>query len=117
MSEPTPTTASLVVLDYATLHHRAGSDQLVNELLDLFLQFAPVMFADVQAAVRAGDEKLIRETAHKIKGATCQISAVRLVELLEGMESEPGSVAANLLQEAELAFRELSTVIAARLTP
>lgn len=104
-----------VVLDYSALHQRSGDRQLANELLSIFREFAPTMFADVRAAVVAGNREEIRETAHKLKGAACQIGALHLTELLQEMESGACRSPAKLLSEAVFAFANVNAAIEKRL--
>ncbi|MEO1365566.1 MAG: Hpt domain-containing protein [Acidobacteriota bacterium] len=81
------------LLDAATLEtlaqlgERRGRD-LLGQLADLFSEQGPKSFATMRQAVAAADLKVVRETAHSLKGSYRSLGTVRLADLsaeLEGL--------------------------------
>ena len=53
----------------------AGDDSLMAEVLELFLKEAPMLLADIGAAVAAPDAAAVVRTAHRLKGALASLAA------------------------------------------
>lgn len=64
-----------------------GDDDLVVELIDLFLQDAPSRMAGIRAAVEAGDWLGLAERAHSLKGSCASLGAVHMAELCARLEA------------------------------
>src|SRR5947209_20244814 len=65
------------VLDEGDLLARLNGDtQLLNEVLELFLQQLPTMLANLRKAVSSNDPEEVRMAAHALKGSAANISAV-----------------------------------------
>ncbi len=113
MAQPTIDPAT-----FRALQDTAGADFVV-ELVQAFLEEAPVMLGDLRTALAAGDAEKFRRTAHSLKsnsltfGATALAASARELELgglalvretganrLEGVDAEYSRVASAL---AELA--------------
>jgi len=58
------------------LERLAGDTELLDEVLVVFREECPRMMKEVREAVAGGDPELVRRTAHSIKGALLNISAV-----------------------------------------
>jgi HPt (histidine-containing phosphotransfer) domain-containing protein len=103
-------------IDRATfdeLKQMSGAD-LINELIDAFLDDAPHMVQNMQTAVTAGDVESFRRNAHSLKsnaytfGATELGLLARELELM-GKENnlEVGNKLEILIEALEKAIREL----------
>lgn len=87
----------------------AGDEGLVGEVVALFRNEGPGLFADVAAAVQRSDAPAIKRTAHKLKGALLSLGATDAVALARALED------AGTRGELEGA-RELSQRLEAELT-
>ena len=63
-------TISPHIVNHQELFTRLGDDlELVTELIELFLERAPKLLADVQRAVERRDAKAVERAAHRLKGS------------------------------------------------
>ena len=58
------------------LERLGGDTELLDDVLQVFLEECPRMLEEVRGAVNGGDPKLVRRAAHSMKGALLNISAV-----------------------------------------
>jgi HPt (histidine-containing phosphotransfer) domain-containing protein len=65
----------------------AGVEEMIGELLDTFVQDAPVRFAALELALQGGDSKAIETAAHAFKSGAGTIRATYLADILLEMES------------------------------
>jgi HPt (histidine-containing phosphotransfer) domain-containing protein len=68
------------------LERLGGDDQLLDEVLNVFLEEAPDMMADLRGAVTGGDPSALERSAHSIKGALLNISADSPADLASRLE-------------------------------
>jgi HPt (histidine-containing phosphotransfer) domain-containing protein len=61
-------------------------EQVFTELIDLFLEHAPPLLAQLRAAVAAGDDRRIGLCAHRLRGSVAQFSAGEASDALRGLE-------------------------------
>jgi HPt (histidine-containing phosphotransfer) domain-containing protein len=73
-------------LDVAEMRQRLGDDDLVAEVIELFLSDLPVRLAHIGAAVAARDVDAIRTAAHALKGAAGNLAATPIVECAKALE-------------------------------
>jgi HPt (histidine-containing phosphotransfer) domain-containing protein len=83
---------------FTALQEAAGAEFVV-ELVDTFLQEAPVMLAELRSAQAAGNADAFRRAAHSIKSNGHTFGATRLGELardieLGGLIADPAPLAA-----------------------
>jgi HPt (histidine-containing phosphotransfer) domain-containing protein len=88
------------------LERLGGDEQLVQEVVRLFLDDCPRRLADLKAAVEARDAEQIRTTAHALKGAAGNLSAMALFEAARTLERMAHE---NQLDAADAVWRQLST--------
>jgi CheY-like chemotaxis protein len=92
------------LLDPATILATCGGDEeLLREMIDLYIVGAPSRLAAVEHAVAAGDSAALRSAAHKLKGLVSPFSgkARRAVERLEQLGAQRKvAEAADALREA-----------------
>jgi len=95
-------------LDRASLMERVEGDQeLLVELVNLFLEDAPRLLAAMRAALQRGDMQVLERSAHSMKGAAGNLSAhatVAAAALLEknakSGDTESSKVSLAALEEA-----------------
>jgi CheY-like chemotaxis protein len=70
----------------AALKRTRGKRALLKQLADLFLQDLPVVLAELQGAVAAGDARAVERSAHRLRGAAFTVSAAPLAEAANSLE-------------------------------
>ncbi len=60
--------------------------EIVEQLVDLFVDSTPPLLADLRCGVQDGDAEAVRRTAHKLKGSCQNIGAARLAGLAAAIE-------------------------------
>jgi len=82
----------------------AGGPDMVDEVIALFLQDAPVQLSAMRAALGAGDAAGLRHAAHSLKGSSGYLGARRLMALCAEVEqsARQGSLEAGVLKVEEL---------------
>jgi HPt (histidine-containing phosphotransfer) domain-containing protein len=79
--------ADLLTFDRADLLRRLdGDDELMHDVIDLYLQDSPRLVDDIGAAIAANDAKAVRATAHRLKGAAGNLAATKLAEIAYDLE-------------------------------
>jgi CheY-like chemotaxis protein len=103
---PAPAAETAPALDRDALLERLGGDeQLLNDVIRLFLDDCPKRLAAIKAAVDARNANLIRTTAHTLKGAAGNLSEGGLFQAARTLERIG---AEGRLDAAEAAWRNLS---------
>ncbi|HSP97353.1 MAG TPA: Hpt domain-containing protein [Candidatus Dormibacteraeota bacterium] len=64
-----------------------GDDDLLAELIDLFLEDAPGRMAAIKAAVEASDWPALAERAHSLKGSCASLGAIHMASLCGRLEA------------------------------
>ncbi len=67
------------------LQAAAGVD-FVNELIDTFLEEAPLMLTELRSAHHAGQAEVFQRAAHSLKSNSLTFGALRLAELARELE-------------------------------
>ncbi len=71
----------LAVIDTkAALQRVDGDVQFLRELLDLFVDEAPQVMADIRAAIACHDAEALARAAHSLKGAAANLAATAAAE-------------------------------------
>ena len=99
---PHPTTP---VFDQAAMLHRLMDDEdLAREIVKAFLEDIPVQIEKMASAVAAGDCRQAEQQAHKIRGASANVSGEALREVAFEMEKagRAGDIATLVARMAEL---------------
>lgn len=100
-------------IDRATfeeLKQMSGAD-FINELIDAFLDDAPVMIQNMQTALASGDVESFRRNAHSLKSNAYTFGAAELGALareLERMGKENNLEVGDRLQILEQAFQNVA---------
>jgi two-component system, sensor histidine kinase and response regulator len=69
---------------------------IVDQLLNLFLQSTPPLLDELRAAVDGGDGDELRRAAHKLKGSCQNIGATFMATLCRALETGDGDARAQL---------------------
>ena len=64
----------------------AGSDGFLNELIDQFIVEIRLAAADLDRASATGDRATLRAIAHRVKGTSMTMGAIRLASLCDAIE-------------------------------
>ncbi len=107
------------VIDRKKLMERVGdSRELLNELIELFLELGPGMFKDIQESVEQGSPDGLQRSAHSLKGAVGNFAAEDTFEaslILETMGRNKNLTGAQeavkvLHKELNRLFDELTSI-------
>jgi HPt (histidine-containing phosphotransfer) domain-containing protein len=80
-------TADLPVVDENRLLSEFGGDaSILAELRDLFMEHVPPQFAEIEAAIAAGDTEALARHTHSLKGACATYGAPRLAMICKSAE-------------------------------
>jgi HPt (histidine-containing phosphotransfer) domain-containing protein len=105
-SMPTTAAAAPVAFDEDGLRQRlGGDDDLMTDVIRLFLEDLPARLAEIRAAVNGRNAEALRAAAHTLKGSAGNLSAGGLFEaarVLERIGTE------SRMDAAEAAWRRLS---------
>jgi two-component system, sensor histidine kinase and response regulator len=77
---------------------RTDYPDIVDQLLDLFLQSTPPLLADLRAAVDGDDGEELRRAAHKLKGSCQNIGATFMATLCRTLETAAADAGATLAE-------------------
>ena len=69
------------------LERLGGDDELLNDVLEVFLEECPRMMGEIVEAVSGQDVELVHRSAHSIKGALLNISAAAAAEEAKRLEA------------------------------
>ncbi len=101
-----PPAARPVTFDAEALRRRlSGDDELMTDVIRLFLEDLPVRLAAISDAVIAKDPVALRAEAHALKGAAASLSAVGLFEAAHVLERV---AAESHMEAADAAWRRVS---------
>jgi CheY-like chemotaxis protein len=78
---------------------REDYPEIVEQLVDLFIDSTPPLLADLRLAVQDGDGEAVRRAAHKLKGSCQNIGAARLAGLAAAIEQGDSAPDADELEQ------------------
>jgi len=104
-SPPIATVAAVPVDRDSLLARLGGDEQLLVDVVRIFLDDCPTRLAAIKAAVDSRDAEQIRTTAHALKGAAANLSAQGLFEAAGKLERLG---AEGRLEPTAAAWRQLS---------
>lgn len=98
----------MIVLDMTTLDQLRGlqdegEDDLLTELIDLFIADVPGRVTAIAAAIADGDWRALAERAHSLKGSAATLGAVHLARLCARLEAMGADASARPQAGAVLA--------------
>jgi len=62
------------IFDYQDAIERVGDEELLNELLDDFLEFAHELLIDMEKAIKMNDSDRVKNIGHTLKGTAANLS-------------------------------------------
>jgi HPt (histidine-containing phosphotransfer) domain-containing protein len=75
-------------LDFAAMRRQLGDDdELISDVMTLFLSDYPIRLQALKAALRARDARGVRTAAHTIKGSASNFCASRVVHTAAELEA------------------------------
>jgi two-component system, sensor histidine kinase and response regulator len=74
-------------VDFVEMQQRLGDDELIAEVIEMFLVDCPVRLAEIGAAVAARDGEAIRSACHALRGAASNLAAGPVVQDATGLET------------------------------
>jgi HPt (histidine-containing phosphotransfer) domain-containing protein len=86
MTEPADPALDRVVLDSLRQLSEPGQPDVLQEVLNLFLNDAPSRLEAIEAAVTAGDARGLQRAAHTMKGSSGTIGASALQKVCLSLE-------------------------------
>jgi HPt (histidine-containing phosphotransfer) domain-containing protein len=97
------------------LERMGGDNQLLDDVLTVFIEEIPGMMSDVRAAVSGQDAPAIERSAHSMKGALLNITADSAAELASQLEQlgSAGRVdgTADLMAQLEVEIDRLIRIL------
>ena len=115
----TPTltnTVDLAVLEGYEEAQIEGEPDFVVELIDLYLNEVPRIFAALHAAIENNDRATAKRAAHSLRGSSNHLGVLQLATLageLEHLENPCSTSACDLLQELENEFGPVREILTA----
>jgi CheY-like chemotaxis protein len=73
----------------------SGDEELMGEIMQLFLDDYPDRLANISGAVREGDVDAVRIAAHTLKGAAAQLSATTVAACASTLEQAAAGVSVD----------------------
>jgi HPt (histidine-containing phosphotransfer) domain-containing protein len=67
---------------------RGASHNLLKELTSLFETHTPGLIAELEKAITAKQNEMIKRIAHRIKGSAMQLGALRMSRICEQIENK-----------------------------
>ncbi len=89
----------------ALLRRVDGDEELLEEMLVIFLEFTPKQLQEIGQAIETGDANVLHGRAHSIRGAAASISA-KAVQQAAGQLEQAGKD--HDLEQAAQAFKALT---------
>ena len=113
-----PNNGELPLLDvHGTIVNLGGNNKLYLEIVDLFIEKAPLVLAELLAAIHKGNREEVVQHSHKLKGMAANIGAKRFAELSRKIQdnSQVNNLedAASWLDALPQEYERLQSAIAA----
>jgi two-component system sensor histidine kinase/response regulator len=94
-------------------HHQAleyvgGDDELLEDLMNLFLKRKNILLKAVEDAIAAADAEAISDTAHALKGAVNHFAAKRAQKLAQIIED---NARVGKLEDVDTLFGEVQKAV------
>lgn len=96
------------IFDYQDAIERVGDEELLNELLDDFLEFAEGILIDLRKAFDENNAVMVRNNGHTLKGTAANLSLGNLSRI--GLEIETAGKEENSELYEEL-FQKLQKTV------
>ncbi|MCS6863759.1 MAG: response regulator, partial [Gemmata sp.] len=103
---PAPRTAHKPFDRQQALQRLGGDEQLLAEIVSVFLSDAPQFLSELQGAIAAGDIPLVKRTAHSLKGAAGYIGGQLVAAAAATLERMADDNDLSLAHEAFATLRQ-----------
>ena len=98
------------IIDLDSLIANLSSDEkILAELIDLFIDAAPAMLADIRSEFNAGNAVAMGKAAHTLKGSAANFGARQVVDLSRELENMGGE---NRMAGADSLIEQISERLA-----
>lgn len=98
-----------MIFDYnKLLEAAAGDEDLVRELVGIFIDECPELLARIEMAVRDNKPRLLHEAAHTLKGPLSSMGAYAALDQVVALETMGIN---EDLHKADIAFKKLKDMI------
>ena len=98
---------------------REGRPDIVNRVITLFLESAPLLLTDLEKGAASGDLALLHQASHSLKSASANVGAAQLSARCEGLEAalQTGGIAdaRSRVQGIVETYRLVESALTARL--
>jgi HPt (histidine-containing phosphotransfer) domain-containing protein len=112
---PNPSTGELVFNRKELLDRLDGNEELLREIIEVFLRDIPLQMEKLKGALQNGEAAVVQRQAHTIKGAAANINAELMRqgawEVEMAAKEENCQKARSLVQGLEKQFEELQTLL------
>lgn len=78
---------SAIDMDVIEALRELGDDELLKELVDLFVTDTPPRLSELDTAFNAGDADTVASVAHSLKSSSANLGALRLSDLCRELEA------------------------------
>jgi len=97
----------------AALEKLAGDEELLVEIIDLYLEDSPRVLEGLRAAAAAGDAEGVWKAAHRLKGSVGSLSAIPAFEAARDLEAggRAGDIDSELLARMETELERLAQAL------
>jgi PAS domain S-box-containing protein len=99
------------VISWAAIIEQCGEEEVVREVVEVFLKEAPKYMEMLSEAIKNKDSKDIRFYAHKLKGSSSYVTAKQLVEKAQQLElagmKQDMDVAGSLFEQVREEFTKV----------
>lgn len=106
------------ILDQIKVLQKTGEESVLSRLVNIYLQSAPMLLADLDDAIRNDASAVIASVAHRLKSSSASLGATNLASLLREIEilgrsktiSGLGELAKQARREYQIIERELEAL-------
>ncbi|HEU5284185.1 MAG TPA: Hpt domain-containing protein [Burkholderiales bacterium] len=85
-TEPSAAAFDRAALDAIRALDEGGAAGLLQQVVQLYLESAPRLIAELRRAGADGDATAVRNAAHSLKSSSANVGAVRLAEMCKAIE-------------------------------
>ena len=99
---------SKLIFDEALFRESSGTEDLMRELIEIYLEDSPEMLERIESALGAGDAGKLHEAAHALKGLVGNFFADSVFSMVTDFDSAARAVG---LERAQSSYRELGNSV------
>jgi len=103
------------VISWSSIMKACGDEDLVVEIIEIFLDDAPRSIELAAGAIEAGDPEEVKLYAHRLKGAARHVAAIKLSEKAYRLEragrEKDMAIAARLFEQVRDEFEKVASFL------